>query len=111
GEPKLPRAGAAATVVNTIGARAVPGHADEQTAVVAEVGRPPVLRVGHDRLDVLLDLIEVEAQELLRIVEVPPHRIAGGMPRVQAGQVQLLGPPLAARPAGQLAGEGTLTLV
>src|SRR5690606_29061947 len=37
GEPKLPRAGAAATVVNTIGARAVPGHADEQTAVVAEV--------------------------------------------------------------------------
>ena len=37
------RAAAAATVVDPVGARAVPGHADEERSVVTEVGRPPVL--------------------------------------------------------------------
>jgi DNA-binding LacI/PurR family transcriptional regulator len=32
----------------------VPGHANEERAVVAEVRRPPVLRVGHQRDQVLL---------------------------------------------------------
>src|SRR5690606_7407509 len=44
-EALLSRAGAAATVGYAIGARAVPGHADHQAAIVAEIGRPPVLRV------------------------------------------------------------------
>jgi ABC-type transport system involved in multi-copper enzyme maturation permease subunit len=34
---------AAATVTGSVGAGAVPCHADEQTAVVTEVSRPPVL--------------------------------------------------------------------
>jgi len=39
----LPAAGAAATIGDAIGAGAVPGHADEQAAIVTEIGRPPVL--------------------------------------------------------------------
>ena len=54
-EALLAAARAAAAVTDAIGAGAVPGHADEEAAVVAEVGRPPLLRVGHQRVQVLLD--------------------------------------------------------
>ena len=37
------RSGSAAAVADAIGARAVPGHANEERAVVTEVGRPPGL--------------------------------------------------------------------
>ena len=43
-EALLAVAGAAAPVVDAIGAGAVPRHADEQRPVMAEVRRPPVLR-------------------------------------------------------------------
>jgi hypothetical protein len=42
-KPLLTPAAAATTVTRAIGSGAVPRHADEQSAVVAEVGRPPVL--------------------------------------------------------------------
>ncbi len=48
------RARATAAVGRAIGARAVPGHADEEPAVVTVVGRPPVLAVRHQRREVLL---------------------------------------------------------
>lgn len=35
-----------ATILNTVGTSAVPGHTDEQAAVVTKVGRPVVLAVG-----------------------------------------------------------------
>ena len=44
GEALRAGAGAAAAVVDAVGAGAVPRHADEERAVVAVVGRPPVLR-------------------------------------------------------------------
>ena len=53
-EPLLAPAAAAAAVARAVGARAVPGHADEQRPVVAEVRRPPVLRIRHQRREVLL---------------------------------------------------------
>src|SRR3984957_5915541 len=46
-ETLLTSAAAAATVKSAIRTGAVPRHANEQRTVVAEVGRPPVLRVGH----------------------------------------------------------------
>jgi hypothetical protein len=48
------RAGAAtaAAVDLPVGPGRVPRHADEERAVVAPVGGPPVLRVGHQRVDV-----------------------------------------------------------
>src|SRR5262249_13147888 len=47
GEALLAPAAAAAPVAGAVGAGAVPGHADEERAVMAKVGRPPVLRIGH----------------------------------------------------------------
>ena len=44
GEPLAAVAGAAAAVVDAVGAGGVPAQPDHQAAVVAEVGRPPVLR-------------------------------------------------------------------
>src|SRR3984957_17468468 len=46
-EALLTGSGAAAAIADAIGTGAVPRHADEETAVVSEVGRPPVLRVSH----------------------------------------------------------------
>src|SRR5581483_3138326 len=44
----------AAAVADAIRAGAVPRHANEQRPVVAKVRRPPVLRVGHKDLKILL---------------------------------------------------------
>src|SRR5690606_37700359 len=52
GEALLAGPGAAAAVVDPVRAGAVPGHPDDERAVVAEVGRPPVLRGGEDLGDV-----------------------------------------------------------
>src|SRR6185312_17572700 len=46
-EALLPSSGSAAAVANAICSGAVPRHANEQAAIVAEVCRPPILRVGH----------------------------------------------------------------
>src|SRR5664279_4642762 len=43
GEALLATAGTATAVADAVGARAVPRHADEERAVVAEVGGPPAL--------------------------------------------------------------------
>ena len=61
--------GATAPVGDPVGAGTVPGHADEQSAIVTEIGRPPILGVRHQCLQVLDDGIEVEGLELLGIVE------------------------------------------
>jgi len=66
---------AAAPVVDAVGARGMPAHPDEQAAVVAVVGGPPVLRLGHQRGDVGLQRFHVELRELLGVVEVVTHRV------------------------------------
>ena len=54
------------------------------------VGRPPVLRCGHHRLDVPLQRIEVEGLELLGVVEVLAHGVGDGGGLVQNLQVRLI---------------------
>ena len=75
-EALLTRDGAAAAVAGAIGAGAVPGHADEERAVMAIIGRPPGLAVGHQRGQVALHRRVVERLERLGIVEVVAHRVA-----------------------------------
>ena len=60
GETLLPRARAAATVRDAVGTSAMPGHADHQAAVVAEIGRPRRLRNRHQRVQVGDHRAEVE---------------------------------------------------
>ena len=96
-EPLLTAASAAATIGGAIGARAVPRHADEERTVMAVIRRPPVLRGGHQRLDVGLDRREVERLELLRIVEIVTHRVRLARMLAQRRQVEPLGPPVLVR--------------
>ena len=93
---------AAAAVAHAVGPGAVPGHADEQPAVRAPVGRPPVLRRGHHLLDVLLDRREVELRELGRVVEVFAQRIALGGVLMKDGQVETVRPPVLIRHGGRV---------
>ena len=94
GEALLAATAAAATIADAVGAGAVPGHADEQAAVVAEVGRPPVLRIGHQRREVALERLVVELLEFRRVVEPGPERIRSLRVLVEQVQPQLLGPPV-----------------
>ena len=55
----------------------VPGEADEEATIVAEVGGPPVLRVGHQGVEVLLEGLIVEALEGGGIVKVSTERVVG----------------------------------
>ena len=96
-EPDRAGGRAAAAVGDAVGAGAVPGQPDEQAAVVAVVGRPPVLRRRQQLRDVLLQGIQVELLELLGVVEVLPHRIGRGRVLVQDSQVELVRPPVPVR--------------
>ena len=106
--------GAAAAVADAVGAGAVPRHADEQRTVVSVVGRPPVLRVGHQREEVLLHGGQVEALELRGVVEIRAHRIGRSRALGEHLQVELVRPPVPvrSRPGSRLgarsAGDGAL---
>ena len=99
----------ATTVVDAVGSRAVPGHADEQGAVVSVVGRPPVLAVGHQGIEILADRLEVEAPELGRVVEPVAHGIHERRVLLQDLQVELVRPPdLVGDEAGRQGPAGTV---
>src|SRR5208282_452550 len=55
---------APAAIGYAVGTRAVPRHSDEERSVVAEVRRPPVLRIRHQFTEVLLHGLQVETLEL-----------------------------------------------
>jgi hypothetical protein len=66
----------------------------QETAVVAKVGRPPLLRVGHDGSDVLLQCIVVELLELLGVVEVGQHRVLARVVLAENAELELIWPPV-----------------
>ena len=87
-------AAATATIARAVGARAVPRHTDEERAVVAVVGGPPLLGVGHEGAQVGLDRREIKRLELLGVVEVLPHGVGLRRVLLEHAQVELLGPPV-----------------
>jgi len=94
-ETLLAAAGAAAPVSDAIGAGAMPRHADHQAAVVAEVGRPPILRVGHQRLKIGHDGVEIERLELGGVVERLAHRVGQVGMAMQNLKIEQVRPPFA----------------
>ena len=106
GETLLSGAGAAATITGAVGARAMPGHADEKRTIVSEVGRPPLLRIRHQCAEITLQGRQVELLELLRVVEVRAHGIGQGGVLVKHFQVELIGPPVAIGAAAGARGRG-----
>ena len=106
-EALLAFAAAAAPVGDAVGAGGVPRHADEEPPVVAVIRRPPVLRLRHQRDEIPLQRLDVEGLELLRVVEVLPHRIrqvrsGGGAPRDSS----CIRPPVLVRPRPAVLGVG-----
>ena len=99
GEALLAAAGASSAIIDAVGSGGVPGHADEERPIVAEVRRPPVLRVSHQLDQVLLQRLVVEVLEFLRVVELLAHRVGLRRMLVQQFQPQLLRPPVLVRPA------------
>ena len=91
-------AAATAAVLDAVGAGGVPAHPDEQPAVVAVVGRPPVLRGRHHLEDVALEGLDVETLERLLVVELRVQRVGPGRVLVEHRQVELVRPPVLVRP-------------
>ena len=83
-----------ATICGTVGTGGVPGHADHERAVVAVIGWPPFLGVGHQSGKVTLDGGQIQLFESLGIVEAGLHRAGHGRVLVQDFQVKLVGPPV-----------------
>ena len=88
----------ATAVADPVCPGAVPRHADDERAVVAPVGRPPVLRRRQHLDDVLFQYLEVEGRELRGVVEVLAHRIPQRIGRLEQLQVKRARPPVAVRP-------------
>ncbi len=111
-EALLTATGAAASVGHPIGAGAVPGHADEERAVVPPVGGPPLLRGLHQFLNVALHNLEVELREFLRVVEPVIQRAGGGGVLAQGGEdfvgITPIGPAYSSHP--ELSGTGLLKM-
>ena len=88
-------AGTAAAIADAIGAGAVPGHADEEGAVMAIISRPPVLAVRHQGVEVLLDRLQVEALERLGVIEIRIEWIGQTGILAEDLKIQLFRPPVA----------------
>src|SRR6516225_9234082 len=97
GEALCPRARASPTVVDAVGAGAVPRHADEQRPVVTEVGGPPLLGGRHDLDDVGFDRGEVERAERRCVLEPLVHRVDLDRVLRERTQVEHLRPPVLVR--------------
>ena len=91
----------ATAITGAICAGAVPSHADEERPVVSKVRRPPLLRVGHQSMQILLHRIEIKALELGAVIKTFAHRIGLGGVLMKNAQVELVGPPVAVGGAGR----------
>src|SRR5579859_2628981 len=96
-ETLLTGSSATAAVADAVRTRAVPGHTNEKRPIVAEVGGPPLLRVGHQGIQVFDHRIQVERLELFRVIELLTHRIGQRGMLVQNLKVQLIWPPINVR--------------
>ena len=84
----------APAVDRPVGARAVPGHSNEERTVVTEVRGPPVPGGRHQLFELGLNRIQVQAFELFGIVEVLTEGTRSlGVP-AQWIEVQAVRPPV-----------------
>src|SRR6185312_17407239 len=83
------------TVGNTISTRTVPGHTDKQASVMSKICRPPILRVGHERMQILFYSLQVEAFKGFCIVKIFIHWVGSTRMLAQNAQFKLIGPPVA----------------
>ena len=82
------------SIGDAVGAGAVPSHANKQWTIVSVVCRPPILRVGHQRVDVFFDGRQIKFVERLGVVELLAHWVSLERILVQDLQIQLVRPPV-----------------
>ena len=61
---------------------------------MAEICWPPLLGVGHDLVQILLDSIVVKALERLAVVETLVERVGDGGMLAEDVDLELVGPPI-----------------
>ena len=88
----VPGPATAAAVRDPVGTGRVPGHPDHQPTIVAPVGRPPVLAVRHQRVDVSLQRVHIEPLEGFAVVE-SFQRVCLRVVLVQNVEVKRVRPP------------------
>ena len=88
------RTGSATAIAGAIGACTVPSHANEEWSVMAVIGRPPVLGVGHQLHEIVLQGLQIKFFEFFGIVEIGPHRVAAIRILMKDFQIQLVRPPV-----------------
>ena len=93
GEALVSGSGTSASVERAVGAGAVPGHPDEEGAVVSPIRGPPGFGVGHQGVEVLLDGREVQFFELCGVVEVPAHRVGQVGVKAEDLKIEAMRPP------------------
>ncbi|MNP29378.1 hypothetical protein D3C76_1224000 [compost metagenome] len=86
--------GATAAIAGAVGAGGVPGHTHKERAIVSEVRGPPILGVGHQRIQVVFDRRKIQALERFGIIEALVHGVGQGRVLVQDLQIQLVRPPV-----------------
>ena len=84
----------ATTIVGAVGPGTVPGQSNEERAIVAVVGRPPILGICHELGEVLLKSLHVELRKLLGVVEIGVERISLDRVLMKNIDVELIGPPV-----------------
>ena len=87
--------GTAAAVLDAVSPGGVPGHPNEEGAVVAEVGGPPILRVGHQGIDVAGQCVDVEGLDHRPVVVAGVHRVDDVRVLLQNLEVDSVRPPVA----------------
>ena len=85
---------AATAVAGSVGTCCVPSHANEERPVMTVVGRPPVLAVRHQGVEILLEALVVEALEGFSVVKIRVHGVGLGVVLVEDVQIEVLGPPI-----------------
>src|SRR5690554_1206584 len=90
----IARAATAASIAHAVGARAVPGHAYKQGTIMSKICRPPVLRLGHQLMQVFFKGCKIQAFEGRGIVEVFVHWIRETGMLAQHVDFKFIGPPV-----------------
>ena len=105
--------GPAASVCDPVRACRMPGHPEEERAVVTEVGGPPLLGGLHHLDEVGPDRIDIQGLNRRPVVEAVVHRIDDIRIMLQHFEVRLIRPPVAVPPAldGRLEDRALLSLL
>ena len=87
----------ASAVAGAVRSCSVPGHANEERAVMAVIGWPPVLTVGHQCVEVGFQSLVVKGLERLSVVEVLAHWIGFLVVLMKDVQIEVFWPPILVR--------------